>query len=366
MVITITKTGYIKSLPLATYRQQRRGGVGVTGMDMKDGDYIEHLFVCSTHDFLLFFTNRGKVYRSKVYDLPEASRTAKGRALVNILPLREGERVQSVLSTRDFSEAPFLLFATRNGTVKKTELQAYNTPIKADGIIAIKIREDDELVAVRRVDVGDEVIIVSRAGLTVRFSEDDARSMGRDTSGVRGMDVGDRGEVIAMDIARDDQDLLVVTENGYGKRTRIDQYRKTSRGAKGVRTIRLTETKGGLAGALVVRDHQELVFISQEGMVQRTAVRGISQQGRAATGVRVMNVRDDDSVRAIALVVESAGDDDSAAIELELDGGAPIDGDGVVAAPAVDAAPEGEAEPPSGGDGAEGAGDGDEPAGEDD
>lgn len=319
MVITITQTGYIKSLPLATYRQQRRGGVGVTGMDMKDGDYIEHLFVTSTHDFLLFFTNRGKVYRLKVYELPEAQRTAKGRALVNLLPLREGERVQSVLSTRDFGESPYLLFATRNGAVKKTELQAYNTPIKADGIIAIKIREDDELVAVRRVDIGDEVIIVSRAGLTVRFSEDDARSMGRDTSGVRGMDVGDRGEVIAMDIARDDQDLLVVTENGYGKRTRIDQYRKTSRGAKGVRTIKLTETKGGLAGALVVRDHQELVFISQDGMVQRTSVRGISQQGRAATGVRVMNVREDDSVRAIALIVESDNAESAEALEQELD-----------------------------------------------
>src|SRR5690349_16833112 len=269
MVISITHSGYIKSLPLSTYRQQRRGGVGVTGADPKEGDYVEHLFVCSTHDYLLFFTNRGKVYRLKVYELPEASRTARGRALVNILPLREGERVQSVLSTRDFSEAPYLLFATRNGTVKKTELQRYNTPIRADGIIAISIRDDDELVAVRRVDEGDEVIIVSRAGLTVRFSEEDARAMGRDTSGVRGMNVG-RGEVIAMDVARDDQDLLVVTENGYGKRTRIDQYRKTSRGAMGVRTIKLTETKGGLAGALVVREHQELVFISQSGMVQRT------------------------------------------------------------------------------------------------
>jgi DNA gyrase subunit A len=318
MVITITNSGYVKSLPLATYRQQRRGGVGVTGMDMKDGDYIEHLFVTSTHDFLLFFTNRGKVYRLKVYELPEASRTAKGRALVNLLPLREGERVQSVLSTRDFSEAPYLLFATRNGTVKKTELARYNTPIRADGIIAISIRDDDELVAVRRVDRDDEVIIVSRAGLTVRFSEEDARAMGRDTSGVRGMDVGAGGEVIAMDIARDDQDLLVVTENGYGKRTRIDQYRKTSRGAKGVRTIKLTEAKGGLAGALVVREHQELVFISQEGMVQRTGVRGISQQGRAATGVRVMNVREDDLVRAIALVVES--EPDTGADELPLEG----------------------------------------------
>jgi DNA gyrase subunit A len=308
MVITITQTGYIKSLPLATYRQQARGGRGVTGMDMKDGDFIEHLFVCSSHDYLLFFSNRGKVYRSKVYELPEAQRTAKGRALVNILPLREGERVQAVVSTRDFSETEFLVFATRNGTVKKTEFQSYNTPIKADGIIAINIRDDDELLAVRAVDPEDEVIMVSRAGLTVRFAESDVRSMGRDTTGVRGMDVGKDGRVIAMDVARDDMDLLVVTENGYGKRTQIAQYRKTNRGAKGVKTIKLTEQKGGLAGALVVRDHQELVFISVGGMVQRTSAAGISQQGRSATGVRVMNLKDEDNVSAVALVVD-AGED---------------------------------------------------------
>jgi DNA gyrase subunit A len=308
MVITITQTGYIKSLPLATYRQQQRGGRGVTGMDMKDGDFIEHLFVCSSHDYLLFFSNRGKVYRSKVYELPEAQRTAKGRALVNILPLREGERIQAVVSTRDFTETEYLVFATRNGTVKKTALEAYNTPIKADGIIAINIRDDDELLAVRAVDPGDEVIMVSRAGLTVRFAESDARSMGRDTTGVRGMDVGKAGRVIAMDVARDDMDLFVVTENGYGKRTQIAQYRKTNRGAKGVKTIGLTEQKGALAGALVVREHQELVFISVGGMVQRTAAGGISQQGRSATGVRVMNLKDDDVVSAVALVVD-AGDD---------------------------------------------------------
>jgi DNA gyrase subunit A len=307
MVITITQSGYVKSLPLATYRQQQRGGRGVTGMDMKDGDFIEHLFVCSSHDFLLFFSNRGKVYRSKVYELPEASRTAKGRALVNILPLREGERIQAVVSTRDFSEAKYLVFATRDGTVKKTELGAYNTPIKADGIIAIKIRDDDELLAVRAVDPDDEVIMVSRAGLTVRFAESDVRPMGRDTTGVRGMHVGARGEVIAMDVARDDMDLLVVTENGYGKRTQIAQYRKTNRGAKGVKTIGLTERKGGLAGALVVREHQELLFISVGGMVQRTSAGGISQQGRSATGVRVMNLKEDDLVSAVALVVD-AGD----------------------------------------------------------
>jgi DNA gyrase subunit A len=323
MVITITKTGYIKSLPLATYRQQQRGGVGVTGMDMKDGDYIEHLFVASSHDYLLFFSNRGKVYRSKVYELPEAQRTARGRALVNILPLREGERIQSVLSTRAFNEAQYLVFATRKGVVKKTEFGAYNTPIKADGIIAINIRDDDELVAVRRVDPGNEIILVSRAGLAVRFAEGDARAMGRDTSGVRGMDVGDEGEVIAMDVARDDMDLLVITENGYGKRTLISQYRKTNRGAKGVKTIGLTQTKGGLAGALVVRPHQELVFISENGMVQRTSVRGISQQGRSATGVRTMNVREDDRVSAVALVVESEGATAASVVDDLADG--PVD-----------------------------------------
>jgi DNA gyrase subunit A len=326
MVITITQSGYIKSLPLATYRQQQRGGRGVTGMDMKDGDFIEHLFVCSSHDYLLFFSNRGKVYRSKVYELPEASRTAKGRALVNILPLSEGELIQAVVATRDFTEAKYVVFATRNGTVKKTELLAYNTPIKADGIIAINVRDDDELLAVRTVDPEDEVIMVSRAGLTVRFAESDVRSMGRDTTGVRGMDVGKGGKVIAMDVARDDMDLLVVTENGYGKRTQISQYRKTNRGAKGVKTIGLTEKKGALAGALVVRDHHELVFISVGGMVQRTPADGISQQGRSATGVRVMNLKDDDLVSAVALVVDTGDEAEGESEVSTLDDGAIVAG----------------------------------------
>src|SRR3954462_1083594 len=306
MVIAITKSGYIKTLPLATYRQQKRGGVGVTGMDMKEDDYIEHLFISSTHDYLLFFTNRGKVYRSKVYDLPEAGRTSKGRYLGNVLPLREGERVQSVLATRDYSETEYLVFATRQGVVKKSEFALYNTRIEATGLIAINIRDEDELVVVRKVDRGEEILMTSHKGLTVRFSEEDARAMGRDTSGVRGMDVsGKDNYVLAMDVARPGQDLLVVTENGYGKRTPIDEYRKTSRGAKGVKTITATEAKGALAGALVVREHQELVFISQNGMVQRTSVRGINRYGRAAQGVRVMNLRDDDIVSAVALVVET-------------------------------------------------------------
>jgi len=319
MVITITHTGYIKSLPLATYRQQHRGGRGITGMDMKDGDFIEHLFICSTHDYLLFITNRGKIYRSKVYELPEAQRTAKGRALVNILPLREGERVQSVLSTRDFTEGKYLLFATRKGMVKKTEFLAYNTPIKADGIIAIKINDDDELVAARRTSGDDDILIVSHDGNAVRFHESDVRSMGRDTAGVRGMNVSQKdNSVLAMDVARDDQDLLVITENGYGKRTTVSEYRKTKRGAMGVKTITLTESKGGLAGALVVREHEDLLFISSGGMVQRTSVRGINRYGRASQGVRVMNLKDDDLVSAVALVVDS-GDETAAPVADEQD-----------------------------------------------
>ncbi|MGD0386040.1 MAG: DNA gyrase subunit A [Solirubrobacteraceae bacterium] len=309
MVIAITRSGYIKSLPLDTYRQQHRGGRGVSGMDMKDGDFIEHLFICSTHDYLLFFTNRGKVYRSKVYELPEASRTAKGRALVNILPLREGERVQSVLSTRDYSEGRYLVFATRGGIVKKTEFAAYNTPINADGIIAIHIRDDDELVAVRRTSGEDDILVVSRSGQAARFHESQIRPMGRDTSGMKGMNVSRAGNrVLAMDVATDDQELLVVTENGYGKRTALSDYPRKGRGTMGVKTITLTENKGALAGALVVREHEELVFISAGGMVQRTPVRGINRYGRASQGVRLMNLKDDDTVSAVALVAESETD----------------------------------------------------------
>ena len=327
MVISITRSGYIKSLPLATYRQQKRGGIGVMGMDMKDEDYIEHLFVSSTHDYLLFFTNRGKIYRQKVYELPEASRTAKGRALVNLLPLREGEYVRAVLATRDFSEGRYLVFATKRGMLKKTEFASYNTPIKADGIIAINIRDDDELVSVRRTSGDDDVIMISRSGQAMRFHESEARPMGRDTSGVRGMNVtrgGDR--LLVMDIARNDTELLVVTENGYGKRTAIAEYPVKHRGGMGVQTIKLTEKKGGLAGALIVREHHDLVFISQQGMVQRTSVRGISRYGRGSQGVRVMNLREDDLVSAVALVAQEAAG--AAVIEDDaIDGdGAPFDG----------------------------------------
>jgi DNA gyrase subunit A len=237
---------------------------------------------------------------------------------VNFLPLRENERIQSVLSTRDFTEGQYLVFGTRNGTVKKTEFLAYNTPIKADGIIAINIRDDDELVAVRRTSGDDDILFVSRKGQAVRFHEEGARPMGRDTTGVRGMELAGKDDaVLAMDVARDDQELLVVTENGYGKRTPISEYRLTKRGAKGVGTVKLTEAKGALAGALVVREHEDLVFISTNGMVQRTGVRGISRYGRLSQGVRVMNMKPEDTVSAVALIVESETDDPVALADAE-------------------------------------------------
>jgi DNA gyrase subunit A len=309
MVISITHSGYAKRLPLATYRQQHRGGRGIMGMDLKEDDYIEHLHICSTHDFLLFFTNRGKVYRLKVYELPEGSRTSKGRALVNVLPLRDGEKVTAVIPTRDFSENKYLVFATAKGLVKKTEFKAYNTPIRADGIIAIKIRDGDELVQVRLTSGDDDILLVSKSGHASRFSEAKVRAMGRDTSGVKGMNVagkiaGKENRVLAMDIARDDSELFVVTENGYGKRTQVSEYPVKGRGTKGVLTAKLTSKKGGLAGALIVREHQDLLFISQNGMVQRTKAGGISQMGRPTQGVKVMNMKDDDVVSAVALVVD--------------------------------------------------------------
>lgn len=310
MVISITNSGYIKSLPLDTYRSQKRGGVGVKGMDTKEDDYIEHLFVTSTHDFLLFFTNRGKVYRQKVYELPEMQRTAKGRALVNLLPLREDERVEAVIATRDFSESKYLAFATKQGQVKKTEFSEYNTPIKADGIIAINIRDDDELVAVRLTDGNDDIIMVSRSGHAVRFKEEQARPMGRSTGGVRGMNVTkDGNEVIAMEVARDDCDLLVVTQGGYGKRTQISEYPVKGRGTMGVLTIKLTDKKGELAAALIVKPGDELLFMSQGGMVQRTAADEISQYKRASQGVRVMNIKGDDCVSAVAPVMDGSAED---------------------------------------------------------
>jgi DNA gyrase subunit A len=310
MVIAITRSGYIKRLPVDTYREQRRGGIGVMGMDLKDEDYIEHLFVASTHDYILFFTSVGKVYRLKVHELPLGTRQGKGRAIANFLPFRQGETIRAVIATRDFKEAEYLVQATKNGVVKKTRFEEFNTPLKADGIIAINLREDDELIGVVHTNGNDDILMVSRKGQAIRFHEADARPMGRATGGVRGMNLRKGDEVIEINRAENDSDLLVVTENGYGKRTRIDEYPVKGRGGLGVKTVQLTEAKGQLAGARVVRDGYQVMLISTGGTVIRMPVDGIRCAGRATQGVIVMRLREGEQVSALAPVVESSEDDE--------------------------------------------------------
>jgi len=317
MAITITKTGYVKRLPVATYRQQKRGGIGVAGMDLKEEDEVEHLFITSTHNFLLFFTSVGKVYRLKVHELPLAGRNAKGKHIVNLLPLRQDEKICAVINTRNFDESDgkYLILGTRNGIVKKTLFSSYNTKLKADGIIAIKIRDDDELLAVRNTSGDDDIMMISRLGQAIRFHEADVRPTGRSASGVHGMRLRKGDEVIAMDIARDDSDLFVITENGFGKRTPISEYRITGRGGLGVRTVALTDRKGYLVGVKVVRENHEIMLQSRDGVMIRVRADGISRHGRATQGVRVMNMREGDVVSAIARMVVS----DSGATDEEID-----------------------------------------------
>jgi DNA gyrase subunit A len=318
MVIAITRSGYIKRLPVTTYREQRRGGIGVMGMDLKDEDYIEHLFVASTHDYILFFTSVGKVYRLKVHELPLGTRQAKGRAIANFLPFSQGETTRAVIATRDFSEAEYLVAATKNGVVKKTRFEEYNTPLKADGIIAINLREGDELIGVVHTDGDDDLLMVSCKGQAIRFHERDARPMGRATGGVRGMNLRKNDSVIAINRAENDADLLVVTENGYGKRTRIDEYPVKGRGGLGVKTVQLTEAKGQLAGARVVRDGYQVMLISTGGTVIRMSVDDIRQMGRSTQGVIIMRPREGERVSALAPVVESAnGNGDGEAVSAE-------------------------------------------------
>ena len=305
MVIAITRSGYIKRLPVTAYREQRRGGIGVMGMELKDEDYIEHLFVASTHDYILFFTNVGKVYRLKVHELPLGSRQSKGRAIVNLLPFRQGETVRTVIQTRSFEEAEYLFFATKRGVVKKTRLAAYNTPLRADGIIAIKMRPDDELIGVRHSSGDDDVLLVSRRGQAIRFHESAVRAMGRDASGVQGMKLRADDEVIAVNVASDDADLLVVTENGFGKRTRVSEYPKKGRGGMGVKTVQLTEARGQLAGARVVREGYQVMLISTGGTVIRIPVEEVKRLGRSTQGVIVMRLREGERVSSLAPVVES-------------------------------------------------------------
>ena len=300
VVVTMTKAGYVKRLPVTTYRQQKRGGKGMQGVRLKDNDYVEHLFVASTHSYMLFFSTAGKVYRLKVYELPEASRHARGTAIVNLLPLQKGETISAVIATKDFPEDEYLMFATEHGMVKKTSMDLYDRT-RRDGLIAINLKEGDQLISVRRVAVGEKVIMVSSAGKAIMWSEGEVRAMGRDTMGVKGMTVPADAHVLGMEIAKPGSDLFVITEKGYGKRTSIDEYPEHHRGGQGVFTITMTDKKGLLSVMKIVKPNDEIMIISEEGVVVRTPVRGISELGRSTQGVRVMNVADKDRVTAVAI-----------------------------------------------------------------
>ena len=303
MVVTITRSGYIKRLPVATYRQQKRGGKGMSGVKLKENDFVEQLFIASTHDYMLFFTNKGKVYRQKVHQIPLGSRQAKGTPVVNLLPIEDDEKVATVINTRDFPADEYLLFATAHGMIKKTAFDAYKN-VRSNGLIAINLRDADELIAVRRVAPGMKVMMVSSAGKAIRFDESEARPMGRDTTGVHGIriDIAGGDRVLGMEIAPDDSDLFVITERGYGKRTKVTEYTEHHRGGGGMSTIKMTDKKGMIAAMKIINEKHEMMIVSEEGVVIRVKAGDISELSRATQGVKVMNVDDSDRVVAVARV----------------------------------------------------------------
>ena len=299
VAITVTKAGYVKRLPVATYRQQKRGGKGMQGVNLKEADFVEHLFISSTHAYLLFFSSRGRVYRLKAYEIPEASRHARGTAIVNVLPLEKGETIAAVIATKDFPEDEYLMFATSSGMVKKTSMKLYDRT-RRDGLIAINLKENDALISVQRVAEGEKVMMVSSAGKAIMWDESEVRAMGRDTMGVRGMTVNADARVLGMEIARPGTELLVITELGYGKRTPVEEYPSHHRGGQGVYTITMTAKKGLLSAMKIVEENDEIMIITEEGVVVRTPVSGVSQLGRSTQGVHVMNVAGKDKVSAVA------------------------------------------------------------------
>lgn len=304
VAVTVTKAGYVKRLPVATYRQQKRGGKGMQGVNLKESDFVEHLFISSTHAYMLFFSSLGKVYRLKAYEIPEASRHARGTAIVNLLPLEKGETIAAVIATKDFPEDEYLMFATASGMVKKTSMKLYDRT-RRDGLIAINLKENDKLISVKRVAEGEKVVMVSSAGKAIMWDESEVRAMGRDTMGVRGMTVNADARVLGMEIAHEGSDLFVITELGYGKRTPISEYPEHHRGGQGVYTITMTPKKGLLAAMKIVDPEDEIMIITEEGVVVRTAVSGVSELGRSTQGVHVMNVADKDKVTAVAIATSN-------------------------------------------------------------
>ncbi len=301
VVITISHAGYIKRLPISAYRKQRRGGVGVTAMEMKEEDFVEHLFVASTHQMLLFFTTAGRCHWLKVHEVPQASRYSKGTAIINLLSLQKDERLSAFVPIRDFAEDRFLILVTKQGTVKKTKLDAYANPRKA-GIIAITLDESDELIRAKVTDGKQELLLVTRQGKAIRFPEEGLREVGRSARGVRGMRLDKRDEVIAMALVQPKAELLTVTDLGFGKRSPLEEYRLQSRGGKGVINIRVTKKNGPVVGAKTVTDQDEVMLISQEGMMVRCSVKDVRSTGRAAQGVKLINIKGKDRVASVAAV----------------------------------------------------------------
>jgi DNA gyrase subunit A len=307
LVVTMSHKGYVKTVAIDAFRVQGRGGRGVAGAKLKDEDWVDHIIQTTAHAYLLFFSNLGRVYRLKAHEIPMKDRTARGTAIVNLLPLQPGERIQAVIDTRDYETNRFLFFATRNGQVKKTKFTEYDSSLRA-GIIAINLKNGDELVRVLPTNGGDDIFMVSRSGMTIRFTEDEVRSMGRAAAGVRGMKLKAGDEVVSCDVARDDVAMLVVTDAGYGKRTQLDKFNRQGRGGQGVRGIKLTARKGAVVAAFMVGIDDDIFVINSGGTVIRMAVREISSQGRDATGVRVMNLDGDQTVASVAPVLGENGE----------------------------------------------------------
>ncbi|NOZ68925.1 MAG: DNA gyrase subunit A [Deferribacteres bacterium] len=303
MVITISHQGYIKRNSLSLYRSQRRGGKGLMGMETREEDFVEDLFLASTHDYVLFFTNYGRLYWLKVYQIPEMGRAAKGKAIVNLLQLSQGEKVSAVFPIKEFREGRYLLMATKKGVVKKTPLKAYSNP-RSKGITAIKLDPDDELIGVRMTDGTKDIILSTREGLSIRFNEKDVREMGRVARGVRGIRLVRDDEVVSVGVVEKDTTLLTITEKGYGKRTRSEEYRIQSRGGKGIFTIKVTPKKGRVVGVLRVADDDEIIIIAGSGKLIRIKASNIRIIGRSTQGVRLIDLADDDKVVSIARVVE--------------------------------------------------------------
>ena len=301
IVVTMTRAGYVKAVSADAFRTQGRGGRGVQGAKLKEEDLIDDVVHTSTHAHLLLFSNRGRVFRLRALEIPMKERTARGTAIVNLLPLAPNEKIQAIIGTRDFSADHFLVFATKLGQVKKTSFTEYDKS-RREGFIAINLRDADELVRVVETTGEDELFLVTSSGMTIRFSEDDVRAMGRDAAGVRGIRLKPEDEVVSCDVARDDADILLVTDAGYGKRTKVERFNSQARGGQGVRGIRLTAKRGRVVAAFMAGLEDEILLVSTGGVVIRTAVREIASQGRDATGVRVMNVGDGDTVAAVAPV----------------------------------------------------------------